>query len=126
MVNAAGVDGKVDFLGSVSHDKLTELYRSADVFVLPSLNEGMSNSLLEAMASGLAIIATDTGGTGELVDGQNGVIVAQNSAAEIYDALEKIYNDREALNKMKISSREKVADFSWAKVGDRYKDLYNI
>ncbi|MFA6918789.1 MAG: glycosyltransferase family 4 protein [Patescibacteria group bacterium] len=125
IVNSAGVDGKVDFHGSVSHDKLPELYRSADVFVLPSLNEGMSNSLLEAMASGLAIIATDTGGTGELVDDQNGIIVAQNSAAEIYDALETIYNDKDLLNQMKISSREKVAVFSWAKVGERYKSIYN-
>lgn len=125
MVMAAGLGGKVDFLGSISHSNLPDLYRRADVFILPSLNEGMSNSLLEAMASGLAIIATDTGGTKELINDRNGMIVAQKSAAEICSSLEMLYSNRELLNAMKAASQEQAANFSWAKVGEKYKAIYS-
>ena len=79
--DGAGISSSVEFVGAISHDKLANYYKQADVFVLPSLNEGMSNSLLEAMSSGLAVIATDTGGTAELVNEENGIIInkANNS-----------------------------------------------
>lgn len=125
IVKNSGLEDKVDFLGSISHEKLSDVYRRADVFVLPSLNEGMSNALLEAMASGLAIIATDTGGTGELVSTSvNGIIIEKNSEQAIYDALKTLYQDRELLNKMKQASLEKITDFSWLKVSAEYQNKY--
>ena len=74
LAKGLGVSDRVVFKGYVNHDSIGEIYRNSDLFVLPSQNEGMSNALLEAMASGLPVIVTDTGGTSELLDG-NGVVV---------------------------------------------------
>ena len=117
-------DSSVEFFGSVEHDKLSSFYNQADIFVLPSLNEGMSNSLLEAMASGLAIIATDTGGTKELVDNQNGIIVNKKNSQDIFSALEGLYLDRDRLQKMKLESRAKAKKMSWAKMAEKYLNIY--
>ncbi len=123
-IKVAGLDKKVEFFGSVEHKNLPKIYQRADVFVLPSLNEGMSNSVLEAMASGLAIITTDVGGSKELINEENGIIVDKNSEEEIYNALEKFYNSRGLLEKMKIVSRQKAEKMSWNFVVKKYSQIY--
>lgn len=68
------ISGKVIFLGHLQHDKLKVLYRSSDIFVLPSDAELMSISLLEGMASRCAVVATDVAATEVVENGQNGLI----------------------------------------------------
>ncbi|MGH7863218.1 MAG: glycosyltransferase, partial [Candidatus Dormibacteraceae bacterium] len=65
---AAGLDQRVEFVGWASRSELPAHYQWADVFVLPSFEEGMPNVILEAMASGLPIIATDVYGNHGLVE----------------------------------------------------------
>ena len=69
LAKGLGVFDMVVFKGYVNHDNIGEIYRNSDLFVLPSQNEGMGSALLEAMASGLPAIVTDTGGTSELLGG---------------------------------------------------------
>lgn len=116
--------GKVEFLGALPHEEVLGLYHQADVFVLPSLNEGMSNSLLEAMAAGLAVIATDTGGAREIISEENGFIVKKRDSRDIFLALEKFYLDRNKLQSAKKASREKIKDYDWQKVAQSYFGLY--
>lgn len=113
----------VEFKGYMDHDSIADLYRTSDVFVLPSLNEGMSNALLEAMASGLPVIVTDTGGTAELVGG-NGFIIEKGSADSIVNALENFMGDRDSMLQMGKRSREIVLGLSWANVALRYYEIY--
>jgi len=68
------ISGKVVFLGHVQHNRLRILYRSSDIFVLPSDAEFMSFSLLEAMASKCAVVATDIAATEVVENGQNGLV----------------------------------------------------
>lgn len=123
-VQRAGLEKCVHFVGIIPHKEVPKYYEQSDVFVLPSLNEGMSNSLLEAMASGLAIITTDTGGTAELVNYRNGIIIQKRNASDIAKALNKLSEDRTILLKMKCASREKVKSMSWDKVALQYKQIY--
>lgn len=123
-VEDTGIGDNVLFIDEVNHDKLVSYYQKSDVFVLPSFNEGMSNSLLEAMASGLAIIATDTGGTKELVNHDNGIIVEKKNTQDILNALDKLYIDRVLLDKFKKESRRKAEFMSWADVSNEYKKIY--
>jgi glycosyltransferase involved in cell wall biosynthesis len=69
-------------------DDIADIMRTFDVFVLPSRNEGISNTILEALASGLPVIATATGGNVELVQtGVNGTLVEPGNAGDMAQAL---------------------------------------
>jgi glycosyltransferase involved in cell wall biosynthesis len=100
-VNRLGLEGHVRFLGPLSHDALQVRLCAADVFVLASSNEGWANVLLEAMACGLPVVATDVGGNAQVVSGpQLGRIVPFGDApaleAAIADALSQPW-EREAI-----------------------------
>jgi len=114
----------VVFKGIINHDRIIKEYQNSDIFVLPSFNEGMSNSLLEALASGLVLISTDTGGAKDLIDKSNGSIVGTGSAKEIEKALENLLKNKNRLQSMQKSSRKKALSFNWKKVGREYLDLY--
>ncbi len=124
LAHKIGLGSVVEFRGTIPHEKTIQLYQSADIFALPSLNEGMSNSVLEAMSSGLPIIATDTGGTNELIDKSNGFIIKKSNSHEIFQALEKIYQDQSQRIRMGQSSRQKAETMSWKNMADQYLNLY--
>ncbi|MCB1916018.1 MAG: TIGR03088 family PEP-CTERM/XrtA system glycosyltransferase [Rhodocyclaceae bacterium] len=86
-VQALGLGGLVWMAGQ--RDDVAGLMRQFDLFVLPSIAEGISNTVLEAMASGVAVVATDVGGNRELVeDGVSGTVVAPSDVAGLADAIE--------------------------------------
>lgn len=124
MVKNLKIEKKVKFLGEVSRGEISNNIPKYHVFVLPSKNEGMSNSLLEAMASGLAVIATDVGGTKELVDSKNGFVVKKEDSDSIKEGLERLYNDRGLLHRMGIESRRKAESMSWESMAEEYVKLY--
>jgi glycosyltransferase involved in cell wall biosynthesis len=119
-----GIKEKVKFLGMADRKELAKSIPKYHIFALPSLNEGMSNSLLESLACGLAVIATDVGGTKELVDETNGIIVEKESSEEIFNALERLYKDRGLLESMGAKSRKKAEGMSWSSVAKEYMKLY--
>jgi glycosyltransferase involved in cell wall biosynthesis len=121
---SSGLGESIEFLGVVSPKDMAKLYRRADVFVLPSLNEGMSNALLEAMASGLAVITTDTGGAGRIVDRECGVIVRKRNSKDIAHALEHISQHADVLERMKHASRRKAETMSWESAAQKYIRIY--
>lgn len=89
---AAGCDAEVEFVGDSA--RVAADMRGMDIFVLPSLAEGISNTILEAMASGLPVIATAVGGNPELVvDGVSGALVASDDVAALSRALEAYIDD---------------------------------
>jgi glycosyltransferase involved in cell wall biosynthesis len=99
-------------------------YALADAFVLPSLTEGLSVVLLEAMAAGLPVVATDVAGSGEAVaDGTTGYVVPRDSASALSDAMVRVAaGDPEAMGRR---GRERVADlFSIERTAASYLDVY--
>lgn len=114
----------VTFKGFVSREQMPTLYREADVFVLPSQQEGMSIALLEAMASGLPVIVTDTGGTAELVtQGQNGEIVPWSDVHALTRALHNLLNAETLRRQMGAESRRRALQFGWPVLATRYIEL---
>ena len=124
IVKNLGIEGKITFLGEQPREVVYEDIGGYSVFVIPSKNEGMSNSMLEAIARGLPIIATNVGGTRELVDERNGFVVEKENTEQICEALEKLYNNKELVEKMGRASREKVRDLSWDRIAEQYIELY--
>jgi len=123
LVDDLGISHNVDFKGEVDHEDLPDYYRSSDIFVLPSLKEGMSNTVLEAMASGLPVIITDTGGSDVLVDG-NGSVVSPRSPEEIRDELQRYIADPGKLESEGRRSREIAEARGWSGIAEEYKQIY--
>ncbi len=89
-----GIGRSVKHLGKVDHTCMPDLMRAVDAFVLPSYNEGLSNAVLEAMASGTPVIATNVGGHREFIEsGVNGILVQPNNTSQLKDALLKLVQD---------------------------------
>jgi glycosyltransferase involved in cell wall biosynthesis len=125
LVSRLKLNEKIEFLGRIPREKTAPYYNEASVFVLPSLNEGMSNAMLEAMASGLAVIMTLTGGAEELIkEGVNGFIVKFKDSDDIARKLEKLINNPELCQSMGQESRKIAENMSWEKVANQYFDLY--
>ena len=118
-----GLGRWIEFRGSVLHHDVPAVYKEADVFVLPSLNEGMSNAVLEAMASGLPIITTYTGGTAEMLRG-NGILVPKQSPDAIAKAVLELWDHDELRTSMGRRSRSIAELMQWDKVADDYLNLY--
>jgi alpha-maltose-1-phosphate synthase len=97
-----------------SHEDLPELYRTADVFILPSLAEGFARVLLEAMACGVtAIASTNTGAVDLIEEATDGFIVPIRDAAAIADRLRRLYLDRDLCAEMGRKAALKAKDFTW-------------
>lgn len=118
-----GVHGRTTFTGGVARASLPGIYRSHDVYVLPSANEGMSNTILEAMASGLPIVTTDTGGARELVHPENGRIVPIGNVHALTAAI-AAYADASTRHAAGAASRKRALDLSWNVVARAYEEQY--
>jgi glycosyltransferase involved in cell wall biosynthesis len=103
-----------------------EFYQAADVFVLPSHVEGMSNSLLEAMACGLPVVATSVGAAPEMVrDGVDGLLVPPRDPDALARALSRLLADRATRDALGASARETVmARYSLPAVVDQIEARY--
>ena len=110
-----------------ARDDVSELMQAMDVFVLGSLREGISNTILEAMASGLAVIACDTGGNHELVaHGVNGYLVPPGDSEALAAAIERYVDDAALRREHGAASRNRAQDeFSIDVMIERYRTLYN-
>ena len=124
-IQMLGLSDCVQMLGAVKD--VPALLRSVDIAVLPSLkNEGFPNAVMEAMAASLPVVATDTGGTRELVvDGYTGFVVPAGESAALAEPLFRLCNDSELRRKMGEAGRLRIAQFfSTEKMVSRFEDLY--
>ncbi len=105
----------ITYFGEIkSKDKIIEIIDSSDVLVVPSLSEGMPTVILEAMARGKAVIATDVGAVSDLVSEKNGVLIEPGSIDELTGAIENMI-DRD-LQKASKASTDLVRNYVWNNV----------
>ncbi|MBA3890310.1 MAG: glycosyltransferase [Gemmatimonadaceae bacterium] len=105
---------------------IERVFAALDVFVLSSKSEGMSNTILEAMASGAPVVATNVGGAEELVDdGRTGLLVSREDSDALAAALEEMAGDRARCRQMGIAARAKAeTTFSLSRMLKDYDALY--
>jgi glycosyltransferase involved in cell wall biosynthesis len=116
----------VRFHGRAEGAELIELYRSADVFVLPSEREGMPLVLLEALAMSLPIVATDVPGNRDIVvDGQNGALVPLGDPSRLRQALLRVTGDPERYKCLSAHSTRLAASYSWEAIEAHLERLYD-
>ncbi|MFD2167338.1 TIGR03088 family PEP-CTERM/XrtA system glycosyltransferase [Thalassotalea euphylliae] len=122
---ASGFEQDICFTGL--RTDIPELMANMDVFVLPSLAEGISNTILEAMASGLPVVATKVGGNPDLImpKHQDSHLVAVNNVEALQTAMEQYTKNRENLSQDSVKAREHcVKHFSIQSMVGKYHDLY--
>lgn len=118
------IQDAVRFLGQTDH--MLAWYQSADLFVLPSWSEGMSNALLEAMACGLMPAATAIPGTTEVVTHEReGLLVTPGSETELAAALERAISDEALRATLSAAARQRILDhFAIEEVVRHYAEVY--
>ena len=125
LINEQGIGRQVWMAGD--RDDIPHLLRQFDLFVLPSLGEGISNTILEAMATGLPVIATNVGGNTELVqEGVNGFLVPKEDPEQLAITMEKMLNQPERLKAMGNASLQRIRkEFNWDRTVAEYLNVYD-
>lgn len=123
MMGNRGLRDAVTLTGRREAQAMPAIYRDHDVFVSASAQEGMSNAMLEAMASGLPLVATRCEGVDELI-ADNGFVVDDPQPAVLAQVVRKLVKDRTALQAMSIAARRQAERFTWSRVAQAYVELY--
>ena len=108
-------------------EDIPRLLQAMDIFVLPSLAEGISNTLLEAMATGLPVVATQVGGNPELIeDGHNGCLVPVSDAQALAETLQGLIESPAARKRMGENGLQKIRQsFDWDSTVEAYLGVYD-
>lgn len=122
-----GIKNQVEFLGWVSGDDKLRYLKSADVFVLPSYNEGLPMSVLEAMAWQKPVVTTKVGGIPELIiDSCDGLLIDPGNIKQLSDAILKLHNNLDFRVKIAKKAREKVInDYSRVTILPKLENIYS-
>lgn len=122
-VSARSLELRVQFEPGASDARVAELMAAADVFLLPSVREGIAVTVYEAMASGLPVIASDVGGQGELVTPETGILIADPASHDVVARLEShieaLMGDPSRREAMGLAARERVESEFAASDADR-------
>jgi L-malate glycosyltransferase len=113
----------INLTGRIETEKMPDVYRQHDIFVSASMQEGMSNAMLEAMASGLPIITTKCEGVEELIS-DNGIVVGTDSAESLAESIWALAGNQQRYNMMSIAARHQAGRFNWQRVAEEYINLY--
>ena len=118
------INNKVIFMGE--RNDVPEILKTFDIFVLPSLNEGMSNTILEAMATGIPVIASNVGGNPELVvDERTGFLFPSNDVESLVQKIKTYILHPELKQKHGYNAHKRVEEkFSLDQMVRRYEELY--
>jgi glycosyltransferase involved in cell wall biosynthesis len=114
-LESARLSGNFKFLGNLKEDDLSAAYNCADVFVLPSIQEGQGIVLLEAQACGKPVVAFDIGGVNEAAhNDETGLLVDRGSSEELGNALLRLLSEKPLREKMGANGRRFVTEnFTW-------------
>lgn len=117
-----GVAEAVQFLGEKLPAEIPAVLAATDIFVNPSYSEGLPSSVLEAAATGCAVIATDVGGTREIIrDGETGLLIPPRDRTALVAALESLIREPALRERLGVRARNAVATrFDWGAISDAY------
>ena len=126
-----GIQEKVIFIGQ--RDDVAQILKIADLCILSSIREGFANTILEYMASGKAIVATDVGGNREIItSGENGILVSKGDVSRFSNEIMSLLKNRDMRTKLGNRAKERVSDITFQpeyeteRFNAVYRELLNI
>jgi len=122
------LEGRVIFLGYIPHSDMPKYLQISDIFIRPSLSEGLGNSFLEAMAVGIPVIATPVGGIPDFLrDGETGLFCEINNPKSIAQKVEKLIKDRESREYIVRQAKEMIEKkYRWEMIVTKMKEILSI
>jgi len=125
-IKELSLDGDIYLVGEVPHSDLPKYYAYADVFVMPSISEGFGIAVIEAMASGVPVVASRVGGLIDIIEENNtGLLVKPENSSEIKEAVCFLKNNPVKAEEFSKNALLKSREYSWDKVARSVGDLYS-
>lgn len=133
LVKKLKLERRVFFLGQIGHEDLPKYLKISDIFIRPSLSEGLGNSFLEAMAAGLPVIATPVGGIVDFLrdpsagSGQaTGLFCKVRDPESIAEKIKVYLENKELAEKIKMNAKELVIkNYNWNLIAEKMKNIFN-
>ncbi|QTA81903.1 Glycosyl transferase, family I [Desulfonema limicola] len=126
-VSRLGLSDQVNFPGQVLHQEIHKYLENTDIFILASFSEGRPNAVLEAMAAGVPVIASDIDGVRELISNEkNGLLFEPGNSGQLAEQIEKLQNDPELRHRLGQAGRNFIIQngLSWENTAYQYAKLY--
>jgi len=121
-----GINDSVIFKGQIPEKAVYENLLSFDVFLLPSITEAFPLTVIEAMACGIPVVATDVGGLPEIIEsGENGILVPYGNILLLAEAVDMIMKDVKLREKIQINSKKRAEGFKFDNMIKQLIDIYN-
>jgi len=118
---------RVSVLPFLARDAMPALYASRDIFVFPSLVEGMPLTLLEAMAAAMPVVTTNTSGMSDLIeDGTNGLLVPAADAAALGSAIDRLRNSPDLMRTLGVRAQESARRYTWDRIGRQLEHVFQL
>ena len=114
----------IHYLGYQPKEKTIPLIRGSKLLIQPSIAEGISATLLEAMVCNTPVIATNIGGNIELFNNDSGILIETENSEELLNQIVSIIDDEEKLEKISKLAFSEVQNYTWSNIGQKYLDLY--
>ena len=121
---------KIIFLGAKTHEELPSIYASSDVFVMPSVTasdggtEGFGLVIIEAMASGLPIVASNSGGIAQTIQNDvNGLLCEERNVKQLAESINKVIKDKELGDKLLQEGKETLRNYDYIHIACKYKQM---
>ena len=125
-VKERGFGEYVKFLGTIPHEEVSHIYKLADIYVMPSLFEGASLALLEAMSNGLPIIGTDVNGINNLIrHGKNGLLFEKENIKDLAEKIKELVENKDFSNKLgNAAKKDHHMNYKFECVISQFIELY--
>lgn len=115
LIQDLNLENEIELRGYVDREKLPMIYQEADCFILASDNEGMSVALLEAIASGLPVITTNTGGALEIIgEKQRDFLLEKPDVTTLSSKMAQMVHESDSLEQLSNTLRERAMQYSWS------------
>ena len=123
-----GLEKRVEFLGSVSHEIIRKHFEDASVFVRPSVSEGLGSSFLEAMAAGIPIVGTRVGGIPDfLIEGETGLFCEAESPKSVSEKIRILFSDEELYRRLSRNGKMLVEKkYVWSGICGDMRKIFNM
>lgn len=125
LVLKEGLENNISFTGKLTPEEVAHLYQTADIMLNPTTVDNMPNSLLEAMASGVAIVTTDVGGISYLVEhNKTALLIEVNNPVSMAKQINRLLTDPTLCQKLVNNGLQEVQQYSWTEIRALWLGLY--